>query len=72
MAGDVQSVRIVPRAGASSLEVTIDDGHGRAVAIFFGRKHLPGVTLGRPLVFEGRTMPDHGRVVLYNPAYELL
>ena len=72
MAGDVQSVRIVPRAGSNSLEITIDDGHGRAVAVFFGRKALPGVNLGRAIVVEGRTMPERGRVVLYNPAYELL
>ncbi len=71
VAGEVSSVRIVPRAGAPSLEVSIDDGHGRATAIFFGRKHLSGLAPGRTVIFEGRVQEVAHRVVLYNPAYEL-
>ena len=63
---------MVPRASTASLELTIDDGHGRATAIFFGRKKLPGIAPGRSIVIEGMTMAEHGQVVLYNPAYELL
>lgn len=72
VAGQVRSVRIVPRAGAPSLEVTIDDGHGRAVAVFFGRQRLGGVGPGRELRFMGRAMQERGRIVLYNPAYEFV
>ena len=71
VAGEVSSVRIVPRAGAPSLEVSIDDGHGRATAVFFGRKHLSGMAPGRTVIFEGRVQESAHRVVIYNPAYEL-
>jgi RecG-like helicase len=70
VAGEVSSVRIVPRAGAPSLEVIIDDGHGRATAIFLGRKHLAGLSPGRRVVFEGRVQVEASRVVMVNPVYE--
>lgn len=72
LVGEVRSVRIVPRAGAPSLEVSISDGHGTAVGIFFGRKSLAGVGPGRTLRFAGRAQRDKGRVTLYNPEYEFL
>ena len=52
--GEVQGLQVVPRAGSPSLEVTISDGTGRAVAVFTGRKKLPGVDPGRRVVLEGR------------------
>jgi RecG-like helicase len=70
VAGEVSSVRIVPRAGAPSLEVIIDDGHGRATAVFFGRKHLAGLSPGRKVAFEGRVQVESNRVVMVNPTYE--
>ncbi|MPY96112.1 MAG: DNA-binding protein [Acidimicrobiia bacterium] len=72
VSGEVVSVRIVPRAGAPSLEVAIDDGYGRAVAVFFGRKGLGGLNPGRRLVVEGVAQHERGRTVFYNPAYTLL
>jgi hypothetical protein len=72
ISGEVVSVRIVPRAGAPSLEVTVDDGYGRAVAVFFGRTALGGLQPGRRLVLEGVAQHDHGRTVIYNPLYTLL
>jgi hypothetical protein len=71
VAGEVSSVRIVPRSGASSLEVSINDGYGRATAVFFGRRHLAGITPGRRIAFEGRVQADPNRIVLVNPVYEL-
>ena len=71
VAGEVSSVRIVPRAGAPSLEVSINDGYGRATAVFFGRRHLAGLSPGRRVAFEGRVQAEPGRVVLVNPVYEL-
>ena len=70
--GEVVSVRIVPRAGAPSLEVAVDDGYGRAVGVFFGRKALAGLQPGRRLVMEGVAQRDHGRTVIFNPLYTLL
>ena len=70
--GEVSSVRIVPRAGAPSLEVGISDGRGVVTAVFFGRKKLAGLTPGRRLVVEGMVAPLGNRAFMYNPVYELL
>jgi RecG-like helicase len=70
--GEISSVRIVPRAGAPSLEVGVTDGRGTLTAVFFGRKKVAGVSPGRRVVVEGMVAPLHNRVYMYNPVYELL
>ncbi|MDQ3944209.1 MAG: OB-fold nucleic acid binding domain-containing protein [Actinomycetota bacterium] len=72
VAGEVSSVRVVPRAGAPSLEVTVTDGRGSVVGVFFGRRRLAGLTPGRRLVLEGVAAPQGKRCYMYNPVYELL
>lgn len=70
--GEVKGLQVVPRAGAPSLEVTIDDGTGRAVAVFTGRKRLGGIDPGRAIVLEGVGRFERNRLILLNPAYQLL
>ena len=70
--GEVSSVRIVPRAGAPSLEVAVTDGRGTVTAVFFGRKKLAGLTPQRRVVLEGMVAPLGNRMFMYNPVYELL
>lgn len=72
--GEIQVVRIVPRAGSPSLEVTITDGTGQLVAVWTGRRRIAGIAPGRRLVLTGRAAPNGpgGRLQLFNPAYELL
>jgi hypothetical protein len=70
--GEITSVRIVPRAGAPSLEVAVSDGRGTVTAVFFGRKKIAGVNPGRRLVVEGMVAPLNNRMFIYNPVYELL
>ena len=70
--GEVAGLQVVPRAGAPSLEVTVDDGSGRAVAVFTGRKRVGGLDPGRSLRVEGMARREGGRLVLFNPAYTLL
>jgi hypothetical protein len=72
VAGEVQTVRIVPRAGSPSLEVTVTDGRGQVVAVFFGRRKLAGISPGRRLILEGIVGLDANRRFMYNPVYELL
>jgi hypothetical protein len=71
VAGEVRSVRIVPRAGADALEVLLTDGHGSVTAVFLGRRKIAGISPGRKLVAEGLTCKDGRRLLLYNPVYEL-
>lgn len=70
--GEVAGLQVVPRAGAPSLEVTVDDGTGRAVAVFTGRKRVGGLDPGRAVVLDGVARSERGRMVLLNPAYTLL
>lgn len=72
--GEIQSVRIVPRAGSPSLEATITDGTGTLVAMWTGRRRIAGIAPGKRLVVTGRGSPTGpgGRLLLFNPRYELL
>ncbi len=74
VAGEISSLRIVPRAGTPSLEVTVKDGSGSVVIVWTGRRHVPGVAPGRRLVVSGRGTPQGSgaRITLLNPRYELL
>jgi hypothetical protein len=70
--GEVASLQVVPRAGAKALQVTVDDGSGRAVVIFSGRTRVGGLDPGRPVQVDGMARRDGGRLVFLNPAYTLL
>jgi hypothetical protein len=70
--GEVRSIRIVPRAGAPALEVTVSDGRGSVVAVFLGRRKIAGMTPGRKIALEGVVARDGARALITNPAYELL
>jgi hypothetical protein len=70
--GEVRSVRVVPRAGAPSLEVTINDGRGSATAVFLGRRKIAGLTPGRKVIVEGMAGTNDRRHVIVNPFYTLL
>lgn len=74
VAGEISSMRIVPRAGTPSLEVTVKDGSGSLTIVWTGRRSIPGVGPGRRLVVSGRGTPSgaNGRLTLLNPRYELL
>ena len=72
--GEISSLRIVPRAGSPSLEATITDGTGALTAVWTGRRQIAGVGPGRRIVVRGRANASgpRGRVLLYNPIYDLL
>src|SRR4051794_33593681 len=74
VAGEISSLRLVPRAGTPSLEVTLKDGSGSLVIVWTGRRNIPGVTPGKRMVVSGRGAPQGagGRLMLLNPRYELL
>jgi hypothetical protein len=70
--GEIQKVQIVPRAGSPSLEVTVADGHGKAVGVFTGRRQIAGLTIGRNVVLEGVSRKERNRLVVLNPVYTLV
>jgi hypothetical protein len=74
VAGEISSLRIVPRAGSPSLEATVTDGTGSLVVVWTGRRKIPGVSPGKRLVLSGRGAPHGagGRLMVLNPRYELL
>ena len=72
IAGEVQSVTVVPTATSPSLEVVISDGSGKAVGVFLGRRKIAGLSPGRKVAFEGVAARDGKRLLVFNPVYELL
>ena len=74
VAGEIRSLRIVPRAGTPSLEATVNDGTGSLVVVWTGRRNIPGVAPGKRLVVSGRGTPQGvaSRLTVLNPRYELL
>ena len=71
VAGEVRSIRIVPRSGADALEATITDGHGTLTAVFLGRRKIMGISPGRRVFLQGVVTKDGVNQVMYNPVYEL-
>lgn len=72
MAGEIESVRVVPRANADAVEATISDGTGLVTAVFLGRRRIPGISPGRRIVIEGVPARAGRRTLVYNPKYQLL
>lgn len=73
--GEISSLRIVPRKDKTKwLEATVRDGTGSVVAMWTGRRKIAGVRPGQRLLIEGRGSPTGpgGRMMFYNPMYELL
>jgi hypothetical protein len=70
--GEVRSVRIVPRAGAPALEVTLSDGRGTATAVFLGRRKIAGLAPGRKLAIRGMVARDGKQLVVYNPEWSFV
>lgn len=72
IAGELKRMRMVPRAGSPTLELTVTDGTADAVAVFTGRPSIAGVEVGRAILLEGVPHQERGRQVMLNPTYTLL
>jgi hypothetical protein len=70
--GEIQAIRVVPRAGSPSVEVTIDDGTGEVVAVFTGRSRIGGLGHGKGVIVEGMGRPEGDHLEILNPSYTLL
>lgn len=71
-AGEITSVRIVPRAGAPALEVSVSDGRGTVVAVFLGRRKIAAMSPGRRLEGEGVAVARGPERLVYNPWYRFV
>jgi hypothetical protein len=73
VAGIVQAIRVVPQPESTRLEVEIYDGTDQITAVWLGRRRIPGIELGLPVILEGTicSVLDHDLQII-NPAYELL
>ena len=69
--GHVKRLRVQPQAGVRTLELQLTDGGGRLIALFMGRRSIPGVECGSRLLIEGTPVAGERGLVLYNPSYEL-
>jgi hypothetical protein len=73
VAGRVRSLRVNPSFDVASLEATVTDASGGEVlAVFMGRKDIPGVRTGTQILLTGTVGERRGRLAMLNPVYELL
>lgn len=68
VAGVVQRLTIRPREDC--MEAVISDGTGEVTAVWTGRSHIPGLSLGSRVILEGVLSSERGRVRVVNPRYE--
>jgi hypothetical protein len=68
VAGVVQRLTIRPREDC--MEAVISDGTGEVIAVWNGRSHIPGLSLGSRVTLEGVLSSERGRVRVVNPRYE--
>ena len=71
VAGVVDGVRVRPREGVQAFEALLSDGSGTLIAVWLGRRTIPGVTIGARLVIEGRLGGSGSKLQVMNPTYEL-
>lgn len=71
VSGEVQAMRIRPWRQSAYLEVTLDDGTGRLLLVFSGRRRIPGIHVGTHMSAEGAVGEHRGHLAIMNPAYEL-
>jgi hypothetical protein len=49
----------------------VADETGQVSVVFYGRREINGIAVGRALTVEGMVGEHHGRLAFLNPQYEL-
>ena len=70
--GWVHQVRVQPRNGVATVEVTLSDGSGDIRVVFLGRRHIPGIVPGSYLSVHSVVGERGGHLEMMNPEYTLL
>ncbi|WP_100446844.1 OB-fold nucleic acid binding domain-containing protein [Glycomyces xiaoerkulensis] len=72
VAGRLRTVVLRTEGRSPSVEAELFDGTGQVGLVWMGRRRIVGLEAGTRLVAEGRVARgDDGRLVIYNPTYEL-
>ncbi len=71
VSGTIRALTLRPVGGVPALEAELFDGTGVLVLVWLGRRRIKGIEAGRDLTVHGRITLQSGRMVMYNPAYEL-
>ncbi|MGH2661475.1 MAG: DNA-binding protein [Actinomycetota bacterium] len=70
VAGQVSRLTLRPMNGSVTLEAVVSDGTGEVTAAWLGRSHIPGLSLGTPVVLEGVIAVDSASYRMVNPRFE--
>ena len=70
--GTVRSVQVASKQDEPVFACEVVDPSGAVTALFYGRRHIAGITPGTHLRMHGRVVRKEGKDVLNNPRYELL
>jgi amino acid transporter len=70
--GRVRSVRVTPIADTPVLAAEVVDSTGSTLALFYGRRQIPGIEPGACVRLQGRPTTRFNNVVMNNPRYELV
>jgi hypothetical protein len=68
--GVVRRLTLRPHGETYSLEAVIYDGTGELTAVWTGRDHIPGLTIGTQLILEGVISVERGSMRMVNPGFE--
>lgn len=71
VSGRLRTVVYTPRTNLPTLEADLFDGSGTVTLVWLGRRRIAGIEPGRELTVRGRVAVRDGRLVIYNPYYEL-
>jgi CheY-like chemotaxis protein len=69
--GVIRSVSTESIAATPAVRCVLADGSGQIDLLFLGRESVAGLVPGRRCAATGRACVHRGRMVLWNPAYEL-
>jgi hypothetical protein len=69
--GRLRSVVYTPKETVPTVDAELFDGSGSVHLVWLGRRRISGIEPGRMVVARGRVAEHDGRLVIFNPWYEL-
>lgn len=70
--GTVRAVQVASLDEQPVFACEVVDTTGAVTAVFYGRRHIRGITPGTHIRIHGRVVEKEGKLVFNNPRYELL